>query len=114
MIENLWGKFNPQKATPSSILRISSEASQEFVVQGILDNLDSTISDEFLSTHNNIRGKKLNKFERSLETLLDKGFSQSDLIKIDNSCIKKDGSIDETKFRDLLNNISGNSWETNI
>ena len=61
----------------------------------------------FTSNKGRLKQDKVRKFLKSVDILLDT-YKPNDILKINTDCIKKDGKIDEAKFKYFLENDNVN------
>lgn len=87
--------------TPNQLHNYMTRRSFENVTEEIWEQLHESVTEKFFSNKGNLKPDKRKRFMRSLDTLLEE-YAPHDLIKMDETCIRKDGSIDISKFRQVL------------
>lgn len=90
--------------TPNQILHILGRPEAgRLTPEEFFQTLPPEVQDEFLSRKGNPKQDKIKKFYRSLQDLFDE-YDPTDLLKMDVSCIKKDGSILRERLDEILEN----------
>lgn len=94
-------------ASPSRIQRhlMSGGMERSIDIESLADSLLAKLPNEVLAIFETSNGKwkrnKITKFKESLKHL-SREFKQEDFLKIDGSCIDKNGEIDEINFKKIL------------
>lgn len=79
---------------------------EKMSAEDLFNLMPPEIEELFLSNKGNPKDKKAKRFRRSLGDLMEiENVSPMDLLKISRECIKKNGSIDEKAFFELLEEI---------
>ncbi len=95
---------NYNDVTPAQIQK-AEEGKTIWTADDIFNNLDSeVIKIRFTSHHGNLKINQKRRFIHNVKHLLSAGYQPKDLIKINEDCINKNGTIDEKKFEDILAN----------
>jgi hypothetical protein len=74
----------------------------EYTAHDVWLSLDYTVMMEFVSNTGNLKEKKIGKFLKSVDTLMDSLYPFKDLIKLSAECIEHDGRINLHTFNDFL------------
>lgn len=88
--------------TPNQILHILGRPEAgRLTPEEFFQTLPPEIQEEFLSRKGNAKVEKLRKFHKNLADLLEE-YNPSNLLKMDVSCIKKDGSVIRERLDEIL------------
>lgn len=95
----------PYSVTPNQIQNYLKGPMEIFDAEGAVETLLENFPDEVMSIFETSNGKlkrnRVHKLKESLE-LLSSQFKLEDFLKIEVSCLCNDGSVDESKFREVL------------
>jgi hypothetical protein len=102
-----------QGVTPNQLQNYMTRRSFEKVTDEIWEQLDESVTEKFFSNKGNLKPDKRKRFIRSLDLLLEE-YPPHDLVKMDETCIKKDGSVDIEKFKQILSDSRSRNIPSNI
>lgn len=84
---------------------IKNEA--EWTAGDVFNNLDyEVVSTRFVSNHGNLKIDQKRRFIRDTTRLIRAGYKYQDLVKMDENCINKNGTVDEENLLKLLDDMS--------
>lgn len=98
-------KINGKKheVTPLRIQK-TEEGNVEWTADDVYNNLDKqVIRERFTSHHGNPKLNPMRRFIHDARRLLAAGYDPIDLVKMNEDCIKKNGTIDEEQLTAFLN-----------
>ncbi len=93
--------LKPVSLTPNRIDQYLHHKEETLTPGDVWMMMPPEIVMEFTSNTGRLKEKKVKKFMRSLENLMD-DYEPHDLIKMSADCINKDGSVDKTKLQAIL------------
>lgn len=108
ILDRLGSVYQPEKAgtvTPCRIQKVV-EGESTWTVEDIFNLIPPEVKlARFTSKHGHEKPNQVKRFKREIKRLLNDPrheFSPTDLIKLNEESIRKNGSIDEEKFKDFL------------
>jgi hypothetical protein len=105
IIDKVDSKIIPEQdiITPNRINHFITHPEQNHISgEALWDEMPPEIKGVFISGKGNLKkDKKYRRFILSLEELLD-AYKPIDIMKMDEDCIRKDGTIDKSALDDLL------------
>ena len=94
-----------ETVTPARIQRATKDEN-EWTADDVYNNLDSAVVEsKFTSHHGNLKIKQKERFVHDASRLIKAGYKPQNLIKIDENCVNKNGTINEEELHKLLNDI---------
>lgn len=106
-IRELKSKLNgSDHVTPARIQRYLERSDDELSANDVWLLMPPEITAKFVSNSGNLKEKKIKKFLRSLDALL-VDHTPMDLLKMDEDCVRKDGSVNEVLLDKILKEGTG-------
>ncbi len=93
---------NHNGVSPNRIQQLQKQERSINIITDLLPNFSDDVLSMLETSNGKLKRDKIAKLQESIDSLKHE-FKLEDFLKIDLSCLDKNGTIDEAKFRTILN-----------